>query len=52
MAALLIKEHRLVRADDLSRVNQAFFILNGQISLGFFSVVFLERLLRRFLTIF
>jgi 4-hydroxybenzoate polyprenyltransferase len=28
-AALLLYEHSLVRADDLSRVNQAFFTING-----------------------
>lgn len=31
-AALLVHEHRLVRPDDLSRVNQAFFTINGCIS--------------------
>ncbi len=31
-AALLIYEHRLVRPDDLSRVNQAFFLVNGCVS--------------------
>ncbi|MGE3163313.1 MAG: UbiA-like polyprenyltransferase [Planctomycetota bacterium] len=32
VAALLVYEHRLVRADDLTRVNQAFFTTNGVIS--------------------
>ena len=32
VAGLLVYEHRLVRADDLSRVNQAFFTINGWIS--------------------
>ena len=31
-AALLMYEHRLVRPDDLSRVNQAFFTVNGCVS--------------------
>jgi len=31
-AALLAWEHRLVRPDDLSRVNQAFFLVNGCVS--------------------
>lgn len=31
-AALLVYEHRLVRPDDLSRVNQAFFTVNGCVS--------------------
>ncbi|MBL8766773.1 MAG: UbiA family prenyltransferase [Planctomycetes bacterium] len=32
-AALLVYEHRLVRADDLSRIDVAFFTVNGCISL-------------------
>ena len=31
-AALLVYEHRLVKPDDLSRVNQAFFTVNGCVS--------------------
>jgi len=34
-AALLAYEHAIVRADDLSRVNVAFFVLNGLVSLVF-----------------
>ena len=34
VAALLIYEHSLVRPDDLTRVNQAFFQVNAVISLG------------------
>jgi 4-hydroxybenzoate polyprenyltransferase len=33
-AALLLYEHSLVRPDDLSRVNRAFFTVNGYV--GFF----------------
>ena len=33
VAALLLYEHRLVRADDLSKVDVAFFTVNGVISL-------------------
>lgn len=36
VALLLIYEHRLVRPDDLSRVNAAFFTVNGIISIGLF----------------
>jgi 4-hydroxybenzoate polyprenyltransferase len=36
VAALLIYEHRLVKADDLSRVNAAFFTMNGYVSVLFF----------------
>ena len=35
VAVLLIYEHGLVRADDLSRVNAAFFTMNGCVSLLF-----------------
>jgi 4-hydroxybenzoate polyprenyltransferase len=34
VAALLIYEHSLVRPDDLTRVNQAFFQVNAVISIG------------------
>ncbi|MDX2149425.1 MAG: UbiA-like polyprenyltransferase [Bryobacteraceae bacterium] len=36
VAALLLWEHRLVRADDLSRVDAAFFTMNGWVSVLFF----------------
>jgi 4-hydroxybenzoate polyprenyltransferase len=35
VAVLLGYEHSLVRADDLSRVDLAFFTLNGWISVGY-----------------
>jgi 4-hydroxybenzoate polyprenyltransferase len=35
-AALLAYEHRLVKADDLSRVDAAFFTINGYVSVLFF----------------
>ena len=35
VAILLIYEHSLVKHDDLSRVNAAFFTMNGFISMGF-----------------
>jgi 4-hydroxybenzoate polyprenyltransferase len=41
-ALLLIYEHSLVRPDDLSRVNQAFFQVNGIISVGLFLVVVVQ----------
>ncbi len=34
IAVLLIYEHRLVRPDDLTRVNQAFFQVNAVVSVG------------------
>jgi 4-hydroxybenzoate polyprenyltransferase len=42
VAALLIYEHWLVRPDDLSRVNRAFFQVNGVISIGLFVVVVVQ----------
>ena len=36
VAALLLWEHRLVHADDLSRVDAAFFTVNGWVSVLFF----------------
>lgn len=44
-AALLVWEHRLVHADDLSRINAAFFTMNGIISLTFFGCVLAARLI-------
>jgi 4-hydroxybenzoate polyprenyltransferase len=35
VAGLLVYEHRLVRADDLSRVDAAFFTMNGWVSVLF-----------------
>jgi 4-hydroxybenzoate polyprenyltransferase len=35
-AAVLVYEHAIVRADDLSRVNRAFFTANGIIGIGLF----------------
>ncbi len=36
VAGLLVWEHRLVRADDLSRIDAAFFTVNGWVSVLFF----------------
>lgn len=44
-AALLLYEHRLVRADDLSRVNQAFFTVNGCLSFLVLAATVTDRLL-------
>ena len=43
-AALLVYEHSLVHADDLSRLDAAFFTMNGIISIAFFLCVLAERL--------
>jgi 4-hydroxybenzoate polyprenyltransferase len=42
VGALLVYEHRLVRPDDLTRVNQAFFQVNGVISLGLLALVLVQ----------
>ena len=46
VGALLVYEHRLVRADDLTRVNRAFFHVNGVISLGLLAVVLVQLAVR------
>jgi len=45
-AGLLLYEHLLVKADDFSRLDAAFFTMNGVISIVFLGFVFTERLLR------
>ena len=47
VAALLLYEHTLVRYDDLSKLNAAFFTMNGVISVVFFFFVAGDLLLRR-----
>jgi 4-hydroxybenzoate polyprenyltransferase len=47
VAVLLAYEHWLVRPDDLSRINQAFFQVNGIVSVGLFLVVLLQLALGR-----
>lgn len=44
VAALLVYEHALVRPDDLTRVNVAFFHVNSIISFGLFAVGFIDLL--------
>jgi 4-hydroxybenzoate polyprenyltransferase len=43
VAAMLVWEHRLVRPNDLSKLDAAFFTMNGMISIGFFAVVLIAR---------
>jgi len=47
VALLLIYEHSLVKHDDLSRVNAAFFTMNGFISMGFLVFIAADLLLAR-----
>ena len=44
---LLVYEHALVRPDDLTRVNQAFFQVNGVVSVGLFLLVLLQLAFKR-----
>jgi 4-hydroxybenzoate polyprenyltransferase len=44
-AALLAYEHSLVTRDDLSKLDAAFFTMNGVISIAFFACVLADRLL-------
>ncbi|HEV8375312.1 MAG TPA: UbiA-like polyprenyltransferase [Candidatus Polarisedimenticolia bacterium] len=46
-AVLLIYEHSLVRAGDLSRVNRAFFTVNGCVSIFLFVMTLADLLARR-----
>lgn len=45
VAAMLVWEHRMVKADDLTKLDAAFFTMNGIISLGFLTVFALARFL-------
>ncbi len=45
IAMFLYYEHSLIRSYDLSKINKAFFTVNGYISVVFFLMVLLDRLL-------
>ena len=45
-AGLLVYEHSLVAPDDLSKLDAAFFTMNGMISIAFFFFVLVDRLVR------
>jgi len=45
VAALLVYEHALVSAEDLSRVDAAFFAMNGWISIGYLGATLTARIL-------
>jgi len=47
VALLLGYEHSLVRSDDLSKLNAAFFTMNGVIAVVFFAFVAADKLIRR-----
>jgi 4-hydroxybenzoate polyprenyltransferase len=46
VGALLIFEHSLVRANDLSRLNAAFFTMNGLISMLLLGFIACDLLMR------
>jgi 4-hydroxybenzoate polyprenyltransferase len=45
-AGILVYEHRLVRPGDLSRLDTAFFTMNGVMSVTVFAFALLDRVLR------
>ena len=45
VAAMLVWEHRMVKANDLTKLDAAFFLMNGIISLGFLAVFAVARFL-------
>ena len=47
VALLLAYEHSLVKHDDLSRVNAAFFTMNGLVSMAFLLLIAADRILAR-----
>jgi 4-hydroxybenzoate polyprenyltransferase len=46
-AGILVHEHRLVRADDLSRLDDAFFTMNAVMSVTVFAFALVDWLVRR-----
>jgi 4-hydroxybenzoate polyprenyltransferase len=46
IGGLLVYEHRLVKPNDLSKIDKAFFDLNGYVSVGFLVCVLLDHMLR------
>jgi 4-hydroxybenzoate polyprenyltransferase len=47
VAAMLIWEHAILRPSDLSRLNVAFFNLNGYVSVIYFAATLVDVLARR-----
>jgi len=46
IALLLTYEHAIVKPSDLSKINKAFFDINGYVSVAFFACVLADQLLR------
>ncbi len=47
VGAFLLREHKIARADDLSTINAAFFVMNGYVSIVFFIFTFLSVLVEK-----
>ena len=47
VSMILLSEHRLISPTDLSRVNQAFFVMNGWVGVILFVAVFVDRVWMR-----
>ncbi len=47
VAIVLFWEHRIVSANDLSRINRAFFDYNAYVSIGYFVIIIADLTLRR-----
>jgi len=45
LSAFLLYEHSLIKPNDLSKINKAFFTVNGYVSIVFFLTVLLDRIL-------
>ncbi len=45
LTGFLVYEHKLIKPDDLSKLNKAFFTVNGYVSIAFFMAVLLEYIL-------
>ncbi len=45
MACFLFYEHSLIKPDDLSKINRAFFTVNGYVSIAFFLTVLVDYIL-------
>lgn len=44
VAAMLVYEHSLLKKDDLSKINAAFFNVNGYVSIGIFLFILIDKL--------
>ena len=44
VSCLLIYEHSLLKENDLSKINAAFFNINGYVSIGLFICIFLDKI--------